>query len=47
MASLIFIFIHFQQPVLATEKYAFYGTEPPAETLKEEKAHLEAQENYR
>ena len=37
----------FQQPVLASEKHAFYGTEAPEATLKEEKSHLEAQENHR
>jgi len=43
----LLILYYVQQPVLATEKYAFYGSSPPEETLKEEKAHLEAQENFR
>lgn len=35
------------QPILASEKYAFYGTDAPADTLAEEKVNLESQENYR
>lgn len=35
------------QPILASEKYAFYGGQAPADTLAEEKANLDAQENYR
>jgi len=37
----------YKKPILASEKYAFYGSQPPEDTLKEEKAHLEAQENFR
>lgn len=37
----------YKKPILASEKYAFYGGVAPAETLAEEKANLTNQENYR
>merc|ERR1712100_17016 len=38
---------NYKKPVLASEKHAFFGSECPAETLKEEKNSLDAQEAYR
>jgi len=37
----------YKKPVLASEKHAFYGQEAPTDTIREEKAQLDAQENYR
>jgi len=37
----------YKKPILASEKYAFYGGMAPTDTLTEEKANLDAQENYR